>query len=62
MSKQPFKFEIFKGSNDQYYAHIVASNGKIIMVSEGYINKADAMSICVRLKQFLTNSKVYDLT
>jgi len=62
MPKQKFKFEIFKGSNGDYYTHIVASSGRIIMVSEGYENKADAISICVRLKEFLPESKIYDLT
>lgn len=33
------KFEIFKGKNNQYYFHLKAGNGEIILASEGYIQK-----------------------
>ena len=33
------KFEIFFGINDQYYFHLKAKNGLIVLASEGYIAK-----------------------
>lgn len=38
------RFVIFKGSNDQYYFHLKASNGEIIAASEGYKAKAGALN------------------
>lgn len=33
------KFEIFNGSNSEYYFRLKASNGEIILSSEGYTQK-----------------------
>jgi uncharacterized protein YegP (UPF0339 family) len=35
-------FEVFKGSDDQWYFRRVAGNGEIVSVSEGHANKIDA--------------------
>jgi len=35
------KFEIFKGSNDEFYFHLKAGNGEIILASQGYTAKAN---------------------
>ncbi|MFY0652490.1 MAG: YegP family protein [Cyclobacteriaceae bacterium] len=35
------KFEIFKGSNDDFYFHLKAGNGEIILASQGYTAKAN---------------------
>ena len=40
------KFKVFKGINDQFYAHMVAGNGKIIWQSEGYKRVGDAHKLC----------------
>ena len=42
------KFKVFKGVNDQFYAHMVAGNGKIIWQSEGYKRVRDAHRLCDR--------------
>ncbi len=34
------KFQIFKGTNDQYYFRLRARNGEIIIKSEGYVSKS----------------------
>ena len=33
------KFEIFRGSDYQFYFHLKAGNGEIILSSEGYVQK-----------------------
>lgn len=33
------RFEIIKGTNGQYYFHLKAANGEIILSSEGYTRK-----------------------
>ena len=35
-------FEIFVGADDQYYFHLVAGNGEIVLQSEGYTRKSGA--------------------
>ena len=36
------KFEIFQGEDEQYYFHLKAANGEIILASEGYVSKQGA--------------------
>ena len=35
------KFEIFKGTKDNFYFHLKAGNGEIILASQGYTTKAN---------------------
>jgi uncharacterized protein YegP (UPF0339 family) len=35
------KFEIFKGKNDEFYFHLKAGNGEVILASQGYTTKAN---------------------
>lgn len=35
------KFEIFKGKNEEFYFHLKAGNGEIILASQGYTAKAN---------------------
>jgi uncharacterized protein YegP (UPF0339 family) len=37
--KKMGKIEIFKGTNEQFYFRVVASNGEIVAQSEGYVTK-----------------------
>lgn len=34
------KFQIYKGSDDQFYFRLCAGNGEVILASEGYTSKA----------------------
>ena len=34
------KFEIFKGKNEEFYFHLKAGNGEVILASQGYTAKA----------------------
>ena len=36
------RFEIFVGKDDQFYFHMKAANGEIVLQSEGYVAKASA--------------------
>ncbi|AKJ40738.1 YegP family protein [Pragia fontium] len=38
------KFEIFHGKNDEFYFRLKASNGQIILASEGYTTKANCQN------------------
>lgn len=39
------KFELFKGTNGQWYWRFVAANGQVIAIGgEGYINRGDALA------------------
>jgi amphi-Trp domain-containing protein len=40
--KRTGKFEIFKGADKQWYFHLKAANGEIILASEGYKRKQGA--------------------
>jgi hypothetical protein len=37
------KFEIFKGKNQEFYFHLKAGNGEIILASQKYTQKANAI-------------------
>ena len=34
------KFQVYKGSNDQFYFRLRAGNGEVILASEGYTSEA----------------------
>jgi uncharacterized protein len=38
------KFQVFKGMDSKYYFHMRASNGEIVLQSQGYTRKASAVS------------------
>jgi uncharacterized protein YegP (UPF0339 family) len=38
------RFEVFQGEDRQYYFHLRAGNGEIVLTSEGYTTKASALS------------------
>lgn len=35
------KFEIFKGKDEEFYFHLKAGNGEVILASQGYTTKAN---------------------
>lgn len=43
--KRTGKFELFTGTNDQWYFHLKAPNGEIILASEGYKTKQGAETL-----------------
>ena len=45
------KFEIFKGTNGNYYFRLKASNGEIIAQSEGYSSKQGAQDGIASVKK-----------
>lgn len=38
------KFHVFQGSNSQYYFHLKAANGEVILQSEGYIQRSGCIN------------------
>lgn len=54
------KFEIFKGTNGQYYFHIKGANGEKIAQSEGYIRKESAKDTIAIIKKDAATAAVVD--
>lgn len=54
------KFEIFRGSNNQYYFRLRAKNGEIILQSEGYHNKVDCKNGTDSVKRNAPNDSRYE--
>jgi uncharacterized protein len=55
-------FEIFIGSNGQYYFRLKAANGQIIAASEGYTTKQGAQNGIASVKQVAPTAPTSDLT
>lgn len=50
------KFAIFKGTNGNYYFHLKADNGEIVLSSEGYLAKSSCQNGIDSVKD---NSRYY---
>lgn len=56
------KFEVFKSpKNDQFYFHLKASNGQIILQSEGYTTKANCINGINSVKKNAIHDNAYDI-
>lgn len=55
------KFEIFKGTNGQFYFRIKAANGQTIAISEGYVQKQSAKDTIDTIKKNAATAPVVDL-
>lgn len=55
------KFEIFKGSNGQYYFRLKAENGEIIAQSEGYTSKQGAQNGIAAVRRCAPAAQTVDL-
>lgn len=55
------KFEIFKGSNGNYYFRLKAANGEIIATSEGYTTKQAAKDGIAAVKRLAPTALIIDL-
>ena len=54
------KFELYKDTSDEYRFRLKASNGEIILVSEGYVNKAGAENGIESARVNAPNDLCYD--
>ncbi|MEM5536546.1 YegP family protein [Neptuniibacter pectenicola] len=54
------KFEIFLGSNSQYYFRLKAPNGQIILASEGYTTKQNCKNGIASVKVSAPYDSNYD--
>lgn len=56
------KFEVFKSEkNHQFYFHLKASNGQIILQSEGYTTKSNCLSGIESVKKNAVHDKAYHI-
>ena len=55
------KIEIFNGVDEQFYFRIVADNGEILAISEGYTTKQNCGNGISSIKDNI-NSDIIDLT
>jgi len=54
------KFETFLGKNKQYYFHLRAKNGQIILSSEGYTTKSNCVKGIESVKRNSTDNSKYE--
>ena len=57
-----YRFEIFEGTNRQYYWRFVAPNGETMCHSEGYTTKQNAQHGANSVKANSFSAHVYDQT
>lgn len=55
------KIKIFKGKDEQYYFKVVASNGEVVSISEGYTTKQNCLNGINSLRENV-NSEIIDDT
>ena len=56
------KFEIFIGTDDQYYFRLKAENGLTIAASQGYTSKQSAQNGIEAIQRVAASATVEDLT
>ena len=56
------KFTLFKGSNGQFYFNLRAVNNQIILHSEEYATKRNAMKGIASVKRYAPVAELVDLT
>jgi len=56
------KFQIFEGKDQQFYFHLRARNGEIILASEGYTTKSACKNGIEAIKEVAKEAPVEDLT
>ncbi len=44
LGASPARFQVFRGLDDQYYFHLRAGNGEIVLQSQGYTRRASAVT------------------
>jgi len=54
------RFELYQGNNNQYYFRLKASNGEIILVSEGYTTKDNCRKGITSVKTNASTDSSYD--
>jgi uncharacterized protein YegP (UPF0339 family) len=57
----PGKFEIFRGSDRQFYFHLKAQNGEVIAASQGYTTKQSAETGIAAIKEIASDAKVIEV-
>lgn len=52
------KIEVFKGDNGDWFFHLKAPNGQVILASEGYTRKRNAMKGIEAVKKYAGKAAV----
>jgi uncharacterized protein YegP (UPF0339 family) len=55
------KFQVFRGLDGQYYFHLRAGNGEIVLQSEGYTRKSSALDGTGSVRNWGTDARRYTL-
>lgn len=55
------KFEIFRGTNRQFYFHLMANNGEIVLASEGYTTKNNTYKGVLSVKENAEGGKNFEI-
>ena len=56
------KFEVYRDEKGEYRFRMIAPNGEIIAVGEGYVAKAGCMNGIESVKENAPKAKIVDLT
>lgn len=56
--KSEAKFVLFKGEDGQWYFHLKASNSQVIVQSEGYTRKSNALKGIAAVKKNAAKAKI----
>lgn len=60
MLMRPAKFELFRDKFGEYRFHLRAANGEIILASEGYENRGDALAAIELVRKLAPDAEVDD--
>lgn len=55
------KFELYEDVNSQYRFRLIAPNGEIIAVSEGYASKQNAKNGIRAVKRYAIEAKLFEV-
>jgi len=53
-----YKFKVFRDAKGEYRFNMIAPNGRIILASEGYKRKVDAINTIRTIKQKASNAPI----
>lgn len=60
-SRDRKNFNVFEGKGDNFYFHLEAQNGEIILQSSGYKTEEAANSVVAQVMRYAPNAPVSDL-
>lgn len=55
------QYQIFKGSDNQWYWRLVAKNGETVCSSEGYKRRSSAIKACQRMPELAQTTAISEV-